>query len=787
MGSEHEGIGARVLRQEDTRFLTGRGRYTDDLELPAQLHAAFARSPHGHAELRNIDPRSALKVAGVVAVFVGADLVADGVGVLELDFTAHWTDGRPMNVPPRRPLAVDRVRYVGEPVAVVVAGTLNAAKDGLDALHVEYEPLPVVVELDAAVSADAPCLWSASPGNIACELHYGDPGAVERLFAEAHRAVSVRLVNQRVAPNPLEPRAALALYEPLGSRYTLYVSHQAPFPLRDHLCATLGLAEDRMRVVSHDVGGGFGVKGPTYPEEVTLVWLSGKLRRPVRWRCERNELFLSDAQARDHVTSLEMAVDAEGRFLALRVDDLANLGAYVSSIGAGPPLFAQVLLAAGPYLTRAVSGRVRMVFTNTIPTDAYRGPGRAECTYMLERMADCVARELGVSPIEIRRCNLVPAAKMPYRSPLGRLYDSGDFPRGFERALAAAQAETFPARKADAAGRGRRRGIGISTYLDHTGMGPSDLIMSRGMRFGAYESAQVRLNRRGGVTVHTGTHSHGQGLDTAFAQLVSDRLGIPIAEVSVRHGDTDELGFGRGTVGARSLLAGGAAIAIALDKIVAKGRRIAAHAFECDAGDVVFERGVFSVAGTDKSIGIREIAERAYYPRRYPLRELDGLDEGGYWDPTAVALPNGCYVCEVEIDVETGVVQIMQFVCVDDFGNIVNAMLVEGQVHGGIAQGLGQAALERVVYDSQSAQMLTGSLTDYALPRADDLPSFVTGHNSHPTTTNPLGVKGCGEVGTIGAPAAYVNAVLDALADLRVRHLDMPLTSEIVWRAMHRA
>jgi aerobic carbon-monoxide dehydrogenase large subunit len=781
----NEGIGASVLRKEDARFLTGRGRYTDDLAVPGALHVAFARSPHAHARLGAIDTSAALATPGVVAVFTGADLLAAGVAPIGLDFRPRGADGKWMVVPPRRPLAAERVRYVGDPVAMVVAETVNAAKDGAEALAIEYEELPPVVTFDAALAPGAPPLWPDIPGNVLFEMRYGDAAAVDRAFEQAAHRVTLDLVNQRVVVNPLEPRAACAEYDAHTGRYTLTVSHQTPFPLQSGLAEVLGVEEQAIRVVSYDVGGGFGVKGATYPEEAALLWAASRLERPVRWRCERTELFLSDSHARDHVTTATMAVDADARFLALRIDDLANIGGYVSSFGAGPPLFAQAVLSAGQYLTPAIAGRVRMVMTNTQPTDAYRGPGRAETAYLIERIVDCVARELKLAPDEVRRRNLVPPAAMPYKTPLGRVYDSGDFPRGLALALEHADAVGFPARRAASKARGWLRGIGLSAYLDHTGMGPSDMIISRGMKFGAYESAQVRLDRRGKVVVHTGTHSHGQGLETALAQLVAERFGLSIAEVDVRHGDTSDLAIGRGTVGARSLLAGGSAIGVALDKIVAKGKRIAAHAFECAPDDVAFERGVFAVAGTDKRLLMREIAERAYYPASYPLRELEpGLDEGGYWDPTAVSIPNGCYVCEVEIDPDTGTVAIAQFVCVDDFGTVVNPMIVDGQVHGGVVQGLGQAMLEHAVYDSASGQLLTGSFMDYAMPRADDLPSFVTASNPTPTATNPLGVKGCGEAGTIGAPPAYVNAVVDALAPYGVRHLDMPVTAERVWRAI---
>lgn len=780
-----EGIGAPVRRKEDLRFLTGRGCYTDDLQLPDQLCAAFVRSPYAHAEIRGVDASRALSLPGVIAVFTGEDLLRDGVGELELDFILRNFDGRPMVVPPRRPLASGRVRYAGEPVAIVIATTALQAKDAAEMVEVAYDELPVVVDPVRALDSDSPAVWSDAPGNICCEVRYGDWDGAERAFAGAAHVTSIDLVNNRLVGNPLEPRAAIAAFDPAAGRSTLYCSHQTPFALRTQLCATLRLPEHRLRVVSRDVGGGFGVKGPTYPEEAALVWAAGRLRRPVKWRCDRSEAFLADAHARDHVTKLEMACDGQGRFLAIRVSDIANLGAYVSSFGAGPPVIAQSLLSAGPYRIAAVCGRVRLVFTNTVPTDAYRGAGRPENTYMLERLVDRVARELEISPVELRRKNLIAPQELPWKTPLGRVYDSGDFPKNLELALGAADYRNFEVRRREAKARGRMRGFGISTYIEHSGMGPSDIIMSHGSLFGTYESAQVRLNASGGVIVFTGTHSHGQGLETAFAQIVSDRLGIPLEDVEVRHGDTDELGNGRGTIGSRSLLSGGAAIKVALDKIEAKGKRIAAHLLECALGDIEFRRGRFAIAGTDRAVSIREIAKAAYFPARYPLTELEpGLDEGGYWDPKAVASPSGCHVCEVEIDPDTGQLAIMRFVAVDDFGNIVNPLIVEGQVHGGVAQGLGQAALEHCVYDQESGQLVTGSFVDYCMPRADDLPDFDTLFNGHPCETNPLGVKGCGEAGAIGSPPALANAVADALLELGIRHLDMPFTPEKLWRAI---
>ena len=789
MSANNKVIGTPVLRKEDFRFLTGRGRYTADFRVDGETCAAFVRSPHAHAEVRNIEVAPALELPGVVAVYTGEELLAEGIGVIELDFVTRNYDGRPMALPERRALSALRVRYVGEPIAVVIAETANAARDGAEAVEVEYAELPAVANLRAALAPGAVQLWPEAPGNIACETRYGTWAEVDRAFSAAAHRVRLEHVNNRVAVNPIEPRAAIARFDSLEERYTLIVSHQTPFPLRTAIAESLHVSERRVRVISPDVGGGFGVKGPNYPEELALLWAARRCGRPVKWVCERSEMFLSDAHARDRLTAIELALDAEGHFLAVRVEDAANLGAFVSSFGAGPPILGQMGLLAGVYSTPLIAGRVRMVFTNTVPIDAYRGPGRAECCYMLERVVDSAARELGLSPVEIRRRNLIPAASMPWKAPTGRVYDSGDFPAVFERALARADFQGFEARRSEARKRGKLRGLGISCYIDHTGIGPSDLILSRGMKVPSYESAHVRLNKDGGVTVVTGTHTHGQGMETALAQIVAERLGVDIDDVEVLHGDTRDIGYGRGTVGARSLLVGGAALDVALVKIVEKGRHIAAHLLECAAADIDFGGGQFRVLGTDRGVSLAEVAYAAYYPVNYPIKELEpGLENSGYWDPKAVAFPNGCHVCEVEIDAETGVLSVESFVSIDDFGNIVNPLLVAGQVHGGIAQGLGQALLEHSIYDAESGQLLTGSLMDYCLPRADDVPSIVhETHPGHPCATNPLGVKGCGEAGAIGAPPALVNAIVDSLAHLGVRHVDMPATPQALWRVLREA
>jgi len=788
MSTDKTLIGSSILRKEDRRFLTGRGRYSADFQMPGEARAVFVRSTRAHAEVRNLDILQALALPGVIAIYVGAELHAEGVGAVELDFITRNHDGRPMALPERYALSAGRVRYVGEPLAIVIAETADEARDAAEAVEVDYEDLPVAGDLRAALAPGGVEIWPEAPGNIACETRYGTWSEVERAFASASHRVKLELVNNRVAANPIEPRAAIARFDEMDGRYTLVTSHQMPFPLRTALAESLKVPELRVHVISPDVGGAFGVKGPNYPEDIALLWAARRCRRPLKWVCERSELFLSDTQARDRITAIELALDADGHFLAVRVDDHANLGAFVSSFGAGPPILGQMGLIAGAYRTPLIAGRVRMVFSNTTPVDAYRGPGRAECCHMLERVIDLAAQQLGISPVELRRRNMIHAEAMPWKAPTGRVYDSGDFPAVLERALEKADWRGFETRRAEARSRGRLRGFGVSYYLDHTGIGPSDMILSRGMKMPTYESAHVRLNREGGITVVTGTHTHGQGMETVLAQIVAERLGVPFEEVEVLHGDTQDIGYGRGTVGARSLLVGGAALEVALNKIIAKGRRIAAHLLECAPTDIGFEHGRFAVQGTDRSVSLSEVAHAAYFPLRYPLKELEpGLEESGYWDPKAVAFPNGCHACEVEIDAETGALSVQSYVSIDDFGNVVNPLIVAGQVHGGIAQGLGQALLEQSIFDRQTGQPLTGSLIDYCLPRADDLPSIV--HETldgQPCKTNPLGVKGCGEAGAIGAPPALVNAVVDALAHLGVRHVDMPVTPHSLWRVIHQ-
>jgi len=777
-----------VRRREDRRFLTGRGRYTDDLRRPGELHAALVRSTLAHARIRALDVAAAQAAPGVAAVFTGADLEAAGVGSLPCGWLVRSHDGTPMAEPPHLPLARERVRHVGDPVAVVIAETRAEARAAAAFVEVDLEELPAVVSCRDAIRAGAPLVWDQIPGNTCYTWEIGDAAATEAAFARADHVVSLDLVNNRLIPNAIEPRAALGEYDPARDFYTLTTSSQNPHVIRLLMGNfVLHLPEHKLRVVSPDVGGGFGSKIFHYAEEAIVTWAAGRLARPVRWTAERSESFVSDAHGRDHVTRAELALDRAGRFLGLRVRTVANLGAYLSTFSSSVPTYLYGTLLAGPYRTPAIHCQVRGVFTNTVPVDAYRGAGRPEAAYLLERLVDRAAGELGLDRVELRRQNLIPPDAFPYQTPVALEYDSGNYQATLDRALETADWKGFEARRAESARRGRLRGIGISTYVEACGLAPSRLAGQLGARAGLYESALVRVHPTGSVTVLTGSHSHGQGHETTFAQIAAERLGIPLEQVEVVHGDTELVPFGMGTYGSRSLAVGGTALVKALDKVVAKGRRIAAHLLEASGADVEFEGGAFRVAGTDRKVTFPEVAFAAYVPHDYPLEELEpGLEESAFYDPANFTFPGGCHICELEIDPETGATRVLQVTAVDDVGTVINPLIVEGQIHGGLAQGIGQALLEGCAYDADG-QLLTASYMSYTMPRASDLPFFQVGSCVTPCTHNPLGVKGVGEVGSIGVPPAVMGAVLDALAPLGVRDLDMPATPERVWRAIQAA
>ncbi len=776
------GVGARVARVEDRRFLTGRGRYTDDINRPGQLYACILRSPHAHARIKGIDKSAAEAAPGVVAVFTGADMAADGIGSLPCGWLIHFKDGSPMKEPPHPPLAVDKVRHVGDQVAVVVAETYRQAKDAAELLDVDYEELPAVVATAAAAGA-AVAVHDEAPDNICYDWEWGDRAKTEEAFAKAAHVTRLDLVNNRMIPNAMEPRAAIGEYDPGADEYTLTTTSQNPQLIRLLLCGfTMGLPEHKVRVVAPDVGGGFGSKIYHYAEEVIVVYAAKKLARPVKWTAERSESFQADAHGRDHVTHVELAMDEQAHFLGLRVSTTANLGAYLSTFSTCIPTILYATLLSGQYKTPAIHAEVKAVFTNTAPVDAYRGAGRPEACYLIERVVDVAAREMNIDRAEIRRRNFITPDMMPYATPVGLEYDSGDFPRNLDDALKLIDYEGFEARRQEAAKRGKLRGIGFASYIEACGIAPSNVAGALGARAGLYDSAEVRFHPTGSVSVMVGVHSHGQGHETTFAQIVSERLGVPMDKVEIVHGDSNRTPFGMGTYGSRSLAVGGMAIVKAMDKVIAKSKKIAAHLLEASVEDIEYTDGTFTVAGTDKTIGIAEIAGAAYVPHNYPLDELEpGLDEQAFYDPKNFTFPNGTQICEVEIDTDTGVTKIVRFVAVDDFGRVINPMIVEGQVHGGLVQGIGQALLENCVYDPQSGQLLTGSFMDYTMPRADDVPFFEVKTNEVLCKTNELGVKGCGEAGTIGGAACVMNAVCDALG---VPHIDMPATPERVWRAI---
>ena len=776
------GIGAPVVRVEDSRFLTGRGTYTDDIDRPRQTYAHFLRSPHAHATLSGIDIDGALAAPGVVAVFTAADLADDEVGDLICGWVITGKDGQPHKSPAHPILARQKVRHVGDPVAMIVAETPAQAQSAAALVKVAYEVLPSVTAPDAAIAPGAPQLHDDAPGNLSYDWELGDQARVDAAFKAADHVVSLDLRNNRMLANPMEPRAAVGEYDQGTQRYTLYTTSQNPHVCRLVLSAFLNIApEHKLRVVAPDVGGGFGSKIFIYAEESAVVWAAKRVGRPIKWTSSRSEAFVSDAHGRDHVTKAELALTKDGTFLGLRVATIANMGAYLSTFSTSVPTYLYATLLSGQYTTPAIYCEVKAVFTNTVPVDAVRGAGRPEATFVVERLVETAARELTIDPAEIRRRNFVPSDAFPYETPVIMTYDSGNYAAVLDRALETISYGEFGARKDQAAGRGKLRGIGFSAYVEACGIAPSAAVGALGAGIGLWECAQIRFNPTGNVSLFTGSHSHGQGHETTFAQIVSDRLGVPFENIDVVHGDTDMGPFGMGTYGSRSLAVGGSAIVKAADKIVAKGRKIAAHMLEASEEDIEFTEGNFRVAGTDRVMTIGDIAFAAYVPHNYPSDDLEpGLDETAFYDPANFTFPAGCHICEVEIDRETGQVDIVKWVAADDFGEIVNPMIVEGQVSGGIAHGIGQALLENCQYDA-AGQLVTGSFMDYAMPRADNLPMFETVLLNTPCPHNPLGVKGCGEAGAIAAPAALVNAVTDAVG---VTHIDMPLRPEKVWQAL---
>jgi aerobic carbon-monoxide dehydrogenase large subunit len=787
--SQVVGIGAAPRRKEDLRFLTGRGNYVADIKRPGMVAGVFVRSPHAHARIRSIDPAAALAMPAVLAVFSGEDLKAAGVGGLPCGWGVTGKDGLPMKEPPHPALAQEKVRYVGDAVAFVVAETIEDARAAAEVVAVDYEVLPAAVGLADAVKPGAPLVFDDVPGNLCCDWELGDKSATRAAFSNAVHVVRISLVNNRLVGNPMEPRAAIAEYNPATGQYTLWSTSQFPHVVRLLMGAfVLNIPQHRLRVVAPDVGGGFGVKQFHYAEEAVLTWAAAKVGRPLKWVCERSEGFISDAHGRDHVTEAELALDDDGKFIGLRVKTLANLGGYISTFGPNIPTNLYGPLLSGVYTTPAIYCEVKLVFTNTVPVDAYRGAGRPEATFVLERLVDVAASKMGLDKAEIRRRNMIAKDAYPYQTPVMVKYDSGD-PKGcLEKALSLADWAGFPGRRSASSHDGKLRGIGLSTYVEACGLAPSRIAGRLGARGGLYESATVRVHPTGQVTVLIGTHNHGQGHETTFAQIVSDKLGVPFEDIDVVFGDTDKVQFGMGTYGSRSLVVGGAALSKASDKVIVKGKKIAAHLLEANEADIEFTQGVFAVAGTDRKKAFGEIALAAYVPHDYPLEVLEpGLEEQAYYDPINFTFPGGAHIAEVEIDPDTCVVKLLNYTAVDDVGTVINPMIVAGQLHGGIAQGVGQALFENCVYDETSGQLLSGSFMDYCMPRADNLPKMTIEVHSTPCTHTPMGVKGCGEVGTIGSPAAVINAIVDALAHLGVSHVDMPATPNRIWRVIQSA
>jgi len=770
------GIGQRVKRREDIRFITGAGRYTDDINLPGQLYAVFLRSPYARAKIVSVDAAAALATAGVAAVFTGKDLAADKVGDLPCGWLVKSKDGTDMLVAPRPPIAIERVNFVGEPYGLVVAETLAAASAGAEAVESEFDELEPVVEL--ARATESPQIHANTPRNVCFTWELGDAAKTDAAVAGAAHVTRLTFANNRLIPNAMEPRAALAAYDAASDELTLYTTSQNPHLVRLVLAAFVGIApEHKLRVISPDVGGGFGSKIFIYPEETACAWAAKRLKRPVKWTADRSESFLADAHGRDHLTTAELALDAQGTFLGLRVRTRANLGAYLSTFASSIPTYLYGTLLAGQYRTPAIHVEVEAVYTNTAPVDAYRGAGRPEATYVVERLVENAARELGIDPAELRRRNFI--REFPYETPVALVYDVGDYEQSLDRALQLADYAGFAARKQASEAKGKRRGIGFSCYIEACGLAPSKLALQLGAGVGLFESGEIRVNPTGSVIVFTGSHSHGQGHETTLTQIVSDKLGVPFEQIEVVHGDTGRMEYGLGSYGSRSAAVGGSAVVRAADKIIVKGKRIAAHMLESSPDEVDFEEGVFAVRSTNKKLTFGEVAFAAYVPANYPDDLEPGLSEKAVYDPKNFTYPAGTHIAEVEIDPETGVVEVAKFTAVDDFGTVINPMIVEGQVHGGVAQGIGQALFEHGVYD-ETGQLITGSLMDYCLPRADDLPSFTIDTTVTPCTHNPLGVKGCGEAGSIGSTAAVMNAVTGALG---LKDLAMPATPERVWRA----
>ncbi|MBN7785632.1 xanthine dehydrogenase family protein molybdopterin-binding subunit [Ponticoccus gilvus] len=788
MPKDH-GIGASQKRREDVRFLTGAGQYTDDISVYGQTYCYFLRSDMAHGTINSINTEAAAGMPGVVRIFTGADF--EGVGGLPCGWQVTDKHGEAMKEPPHPVLAQGKVRHVGDPIAAIVAESLEEARNAAEAIEVDISELPAVVDMKAALAEGATKVHDDIADNLCYDWQFGtDTETTDKAFAEAAHVTTLELVNNRLVANPMEPRVALGDYNRANDESTLYTTSQNPHVIRLLMGAfVLGIPEHKLKVVAPDVGGGFGTKIFHYAEEAFVTFASRQINRPVKWTSSRSEAFMSDAHGRDHVTKIELALDADNNFTAVRTDTYANMGAYLSTFSSSVPTWLHGTLMAGNYKTPAVQVNVKAVFTNTVPVDAYRGAGRPEATYQLERVIDMAARELGVDPIKLRRQNFI--TSFPYATPVAVEYDTGDYVATMDRMEALMDLGNFEARRKESEAKGKLRGLGINCFIEACGIAPSNLVGQLGARAGLYDAATVRVNATGSISVMVGAHSHGQGHETVFPQVVAEMLGIDESMVDIVHGDTSKIPFGMGTYGSRSLAVCGSAMVRATEKIINKAKKIAGHLLEASDADIELKDGQFSVAGTDKSVAWGDVTLAAYVPHNYPLEDIEpGLEETAFYDPANFTYPAGAYACEVEVDPETGKVTIEKFVSADDFGNVVNPMIVEGQVHGGIAQGIGQALLENCAYD-ENGQLLSASYMDYAMPRADDIPmmaNYVVDHSCQtPCTHNPLGVKGCGEAGAIGSPPTVVNAVIDALHSAghsHVTHIDMPVSPARVWQAM---
>ncbi len=784
-------IGKSVKRVEDNRFLKGEGKYTDDFNMPNQTFAVYVRSPHAHANLVSVDISAAKAMDGVINVFTGKDIKDAGIVGSICGWQVDFKNGDTMKEPGHPILAVDKVRHVGDAVALVIAEDIGKAKDAAGAVEVNYEVLDAIVDPKAAVQDGAPQVHDDVPNNTIFDWELGNKDETDAAFENAHHITELSYHNQKLVPNAIEPRAALAYFDSNDEKYTLYTTSQNPHLARLIIAAfVLSIPEHKLRVIAPDVGGGFGSKINTYNDECGVLWASKQIGRPVKWTADRTEAFFTDSHGRDHVTDAKLALDADGNITGLRTKTYASLGAYLSNFSTCVPTYLHGTLMQGLYTTPAVHVDVTAVVTNTVPVDALRGAGRPEASYCVERLVETAAREIGMDPAEFRLKNFIPpfdGVKQPgYQTQVALQYDSGNYEGALKKALKNANYEKLKEERSAARSDGKLMGIGFSTYIEACGIAPSAVVGSLGARVGLYDAASIRVHPTGKVTMYVGAHSHGQGHETTFAQIVADSFGIGMDDVNVIHGDTENVPFGMGTYGSRSLAVCGSAIMKSVDKVKEKGARIAAHKLECSPEDLEFANGSWNVKGTEKSVGFGDVALTAYVPHDYPENEEPGLDFASFYDPVNFVYPFGAHICVVEVDKETGEVKIVRYIAVDDAGNIINPMIVEGQVHGGVAHGIGQALYEGAVYDD-SGQLLNASMMDYCIPRADNMPFFETDHTVTPCPHNPLGVKGIGEAGTIGSTPAVVNAVIDALSDYGVKDLQMPLLPQRVWAAMQQA